>query len=376
MHVRHLHGIPRRFIAVWLLGAIVSLTPLSSGAVPSNPRIEAAQEKVRAARERLDELAADLEERTEEYAEADEALRRTRAAISATERDLEESLIRLDGAEARLNGRAAAIYRSGGVDWIAVVLGATDFRDLVTRIDLMRRVGLSDAELVADVKAAKDAIESARVSLERRRAEQVVQRNRARDAHRRMRDAVEEQRRYVASLDATVKRLIAEEKERQERLARERAAEAARLAAQQGAGQAGRPFDPAALGPSHPEVVEVARRYVGVTPYVWGGTTPAGFDCSGLVQYCYREVGIDLPRTSRQQYRVGAYIEPRRLDLLEPGDLVFFGRDGDPARVHHVGIYVGVGEMIHAPQTGELVSQVSLLARIETRADYVGAVRP
>ncbi len=345
-------------------------------AVPATARIKAAQEKAQAARERLDDLAADLEERTEEYAEAEDALRRTRAAISRTERELDVALADLNSAKSRLNGRVAAIYRSGGIDWLTVVLGASDFRDLVTRVDLMRRVGKSDADLVADVKAAKEAIEAARNSLQRRKAEQVIQRDQAREAQARMQAAVIEQKQYLEGLDATVKRLVAEEKARQEELARRRAAEAARLAAQAGIGRSGRPFDPSALGAPHPEVVDIARRFVGVTPYVWGGTTPSGFDCSGLVQYCYREVGVYLPRTSRQQFRVGAYISPDRLDLLEAGDLLFFGREGDPNRIHHVALYVGGGQMIHAPQTGELVSEASLLARIESRRDYVGAVRP
>jgi cell wall-associated NlpC family hydrolase len=191
-----------------------------------------------------------------------------------------------------------------------------------------------------------------------------------------MRRAVTQQQSYLSRLDSRVKKLVAEERARQERLARERAAAAARLAAQSGGGRAGREFDPAALGAPRPEAVAVARRFVGKVWYQWGGTTPAGFDCSGLVLYCYREVGVSLPRTSRQQYRVGAYIPPDRLDLLEPGDLVFFGRDGDPNRVHHVGMYIGGGSMIHAPQTGEMVGVGSLIGRIASRGDYVGAVRP
>jgi cell wall-associated NlpC family hydrolase len=95
-----------------------------------------------------------------------------------------------------------------------------------------------------------------------------------------------------------------------------------------------------------------------------------------LVQYCYNKIGITIPRTSRLQYRTGAYIPPDRLDLLAPGDLVFFGYGGNPGAVHHVAMYVGDGKMIHAPQAGQLVSQSSLLERISRRGDYVGACRP
>lgn len=359
-------------LVVALLGGLV----VQAGATPSNEQIRKAEKRASEARTRLDDLAADLEERTEDYLAADDALKTTRARISEAEAELGSAMTELEGAEGQLNGRAAAMYRNGGIDWVEVVLGATDFKDLVTRMDLMRRIGQSDADLVQDVKAAKTTIEATKSSLERRRAEQVVQRNEAREARAGMTAAVSKQKRYLAELDSDLKKLIVAEKARQEKLARERAARAAAVATSGTVGRAGRPFVASALGEPHAAVIDIARRYVGVTWYVWGGTTPSGFDCSGLVQYCYREVGINLPRTSRQQYRVGAYIPPDRLDLLQPGDLVFFGRNGDPNRVHHVAFYIGGGQMIHAPQTGELVSEASLLARIESRGDYVGGVRP
>jgi len=76
------------------------------------------------------------------------------------------------------------------------------------------------------------------------------------------------------------------------------------------------------------------------------------------------------------QYRIGAYIPPNRLDLLQPGDLVFFGYEGSASRIHHVGMYVGGGSFIHAPQTGDVVRIASLTGRIASRGDYVGATRP
>lgn len=101
-------------------------------------------------------------------------------------------------------------------------------------------------------------------------------------------------------------------------------------------------------------IIVVAKRYIGV-PYVWGGNTPKGFDCSGFVKYCYAKQGLWLPRTTRQQMKVGKKVSKSRLKL---GDEVFFKmrtkRDGI-----HSGIYIGKGKFIHASTSkGVIISSL------------------
>lgn len=117
--------------------------------------------------------------------------------------------------------------------------------------------------------------------------------------------------------------------------------------------------------------IEFAQSKLG-TPYLWGGEGTAAhrgrFDCSGLTQAAYQKVGIKLPRVANDQWNAGRH--PARAELL-PGDLVFFAYDlKDPRSIHHVGIYVGGGAMIHAPYTGEVIR----FGKID-KPDYIGATR-
>ena len=102
-------------------------------------------------------------------------------------------------------------------------------------------------------------------------------------------------------------------------------------------------------------VVATATNAMG-TPYQWGGTNGSGFDCSGLIQYAYRQHGIQLPRTSREQALVGTEVE-KRIDALAPGDILTFSNSG--THVTHVALYVGEGKIIHSANGGVQLSVLS-----------------
>jgi len=100
------------------------------------------------------------------------------------------------------------------------------------------------------------------------------------------------------------------------------------------------------------EIAQKAQQYLG-DPYVWGGTSPSGFDCSGFVQYVFAQFGIQLPRTAAEQAEVGTFVAK---DALQPGDLVFFDTMGD--YISHVGIYIGNGLFIDAASTDVRISHL------------------
>ncbi len=108
-----------------------------------------------------------------------------------------------------------------------------------------------------------------------------------------------------------------------------------------------------AASDSHAEAAAVARTMIGA-PYRWGGTTPNGFDCSGLVKYSYNKAGLSVPRTSKAQYRASQQLP---LKDARAGDLVFFNFDSS---ISHVGIYLGDGRFVHAPSSGKRVQVTSL----------------
>jgi len=280
-------------------------------------------------------------------------------------------------AEKLLEERLVALYTGGGSSnsTLEIVLGAQSLRDLMNRLDTAEQVSAQDTKVLAQVRHFRAQMQHRKAQLARAHARQaqVVAERAARKAEIQRQLATRQQ--LLSQIQDQIARLEAEERRRQAQLRRE--AEA-RLAAQQRAARriAAVPATPTAEPASAPEVagtapaaqyggvVGIAMRYLGV-PYVWGGASPSGFDCSGFTMYVYAQVGVSLPHSAAAQYGYGV---PVSRSQLQPGDLVFFNGLG------HMGLYIGGGQFIHAPHTGDVV-KISSLSDSWYASTYVGARR-
>jgi cell wall-associated NlpC family hydrolase len=326
----------------------------------------------------VQQLDSSLERAVEAYNFATVKLNRVRADLKANHAQLQVAKKSLKRAQDTLSARLVSLYTSGGQsDSLEVLLGASSLDDLVNRFNTANRISAQDSHVLTQVVHLENEVKAREVRLKHANAQAAaLVRQRASDKAS-IEGQLSARRTLLSSIRGQIAHLQAQEAAREAQLRRQLAE---RLAAQQqqaparalastvapvvssDGGSAPAPVGPAPP-PTHSSVVSIAMHYLG-TPYVWGGASPSGFDCSGLVMYVFAQVGVSLPHSSYAQYGMGS---PVSRDQLQPGDLVFF--DG----LGHVGIYVGGGSFIHAPHTGDVVRISSLSGWYAST--YVGARR-
>jgi cell wall-associated NlpC family hydrolase len=274
------------------------------------------------------------------------------AKVSSTTLQLALANNQLQTAEQKLEDSVVAMYEQRPTDILDVIFSSRSFDDLTSQLSAFRKLGAGNAEIVAAVQGYQTAVQQQRDQL-------VI----AQDQARALLQDVLLKKAGIESAVARQKDIYASSKAAVAKIVKEEAAEAARAAAaartafQAGVWRNPRRIPPGPAGPGHPEVIAIARKYLGI-PYVYGAADPSvGFDCSGLVMYCYAQLGIQLPHYSGYQQNLGV---PVPMDALIPGDLVFIGYPVS----HHVALYAGNGTVIEAPHTGDVV-KYSTLSRFE-----------
>lgn len=378
-------------VVAMTIGGIASTPPASAAPTDDLAGKRAQAEQLQAEIARNGTRISQLDEA---YNEARIEIERARAGIAETQQQLDAASARADDLAAQVAARAARLYMGAGTGGALPTLDVDDVTDLGSRSKYGAAAADHDEQLLDALAAAREDLEAARADFERRRSDAEAERAALEDTRDELAAAQAEQEELLAQVEGEIGRLVAEieAQRRAEEEARARAEfeRRAREEQQRRATSTTAPSRPATPGASRPpaptqepapppspapapppvsapnpnaqKAVDVALAQLG-KPYRYAASGPDTFDCSGLTMYAWAAAGVQLPHSSRAQY---ASLPKVSQDQLAPGDLVFYG-----SPIHHVGMYIGGGQYVHAPQTGDVVKISSIY-----RSDWAGAARP
>jgi cell wall-associated NlpC family hydrolase len=338
--------------------ALFAVSVIAAGTANGEPAsVSSKQAQAQNVLAQIQSLDASMEHAIEAYNLANERLRAIRNDLEQNRIVLRIAQGNLKRAQQALANRLVAMYTTGQSNsTLDVLVGSSSLAEIVDGLEAVQRVSSQDTQVLRDVRIFRTQVQRRRAYLKNARARQseLVAERAAHKAS--IEGQLAERRRMLSSIRSEIAAIQAAERRRQAELERQARA---RLAAPQPmipelASTTPSPAPSAALPPAPPPthggVVGIAMHYLGI-PYVYGGSTPAGFDCSGFTMYVFAQVGVSLPHNAAAQYGVGTPVDRSQ---LQAGDLVFFNGLG------HVGIYIGGGSFIHSPHTGDVVKISSL----------------
>lgn len=357
------------------MAALLLLLLLTASAAGAEPALQDRQADARAVLAQVRQLDEEVGMAAERWNGANLRLRSIEAELRSTRAGLKRARLGYGVAQRRAADRLVELYVAGAPDpALEVILGAQSLGEVLDALDANERIADQDANLIQELKRYGDETKAKtrRLGTARTAQRTVVRRLGAERAAIEARLA--ERRRMLASVQSEINRLEAAERAREAALQREALADVARqqaAAEPPGTGDASpsavqdESAPPPPTGSRGAQVVAIAMRYLGV-PYKWGGASPStGFDCSGFTMYVFAQIGVSLPHFAAAQFGMGV---PVSRSQLQPGDLVFFRGLG------HMGMYIGGGNFIHSPRTGDVV-KISSLSEPYRVANWVGARR-
>jgi cell wall-associated NlpC family hydrolase len=343
----------RRILAL-VMSAFVLVSTLVPSFAMATPTSSQKQAQAREVARQVEALDDRLDIANENYNIANIAYNEAIGKRKAADTKLKKTEKRLNKVQLHLNTRATDMYRNGETGFADVLFGAKSFDEFAALWDLMNDLNRSDAANSIELKQLQTETEALRVELLDAEAESKAQNDKMKSIKAGAENDLAQRKAKLRGLEAEVAALQQAEAAAALRESQARAASSSYLSG-------GKTFPPPTRA-ARSEVVNIAKRYLGA-PYRWGASGPNSFDCSGFTMFVFRQVGVSLPHSSRAQINSGQRVS--RADL-QPGDLVFFRNP-----IGHVGIYVGGGQMIHSPRTGDVVRYSPAFRR-----DYVGACRP
>lgn len=341
---------PRTFFVVGL-AATAALTVLPAGIGTAEPR-----PSLREVQQRVDALNEKVDYAVEAYAEGKLALAAAKRSAAVAQSRVKAAQAQLDSVKKLMSAVAASAYRTGGAGAFVQLVSTSTPQTFLDRASSLNRIAAGQSAQMAAAATARHRLETVRKDAATAVAAQTSVARSLSAQKSSIESSLAEQESLLSSLKAD---------ERKQYLA----ARAARLAASANAARAARSsrsrsvatYDGPASGRAAIAVKEAYNKLG--SPYKWAAAGPDRFDCSGLTMWVWAKSGVSLPHSSRAQFASGRKVSQSD---LQPGDLTYYG-----SPIHHVGVYVGGGQMISAPQTGDVVKLQNAL-----RSDYVGATRP
>ena len=354
------------FAAILAVG--LSVPAASAFAAPSDDK----QAEAQAALQKLNQYQSELDQASANYEAAHQEQIDAQNRVDEAQKQIEEKTAQIEKDQQRLSDRARDMYRSGDTNFLDVILGASSFEQFATTWNMLETLNGNDAELVSETKTDREELQAAKQEAEEQAKVASDKAEEAKSVAEAADQKASEMQQTYNSLSAEAQELIS-----QERAAQEAQQQAAAAAAEQN-GTAGNDAattitnnnrnnttssnsnsssnsnknnaSSSATNNSKPQSVSgnsvVNRAYSQLgKPYQWGAVGPNSFDCSGLVSYCLTGSYSRLGTT-------GTFMGWTRVSNPQPGDIC--------VNSHHCGIYIGGGQMIHAPQTGDVVKVSSV----------------
>jgi peptidoglycan DL-endopeptidase CwlO len=345
-------------------------------AVPAvaDPSVSSKRAEAQQVLGQLQQLSDSLERARSQYDVATNQLVRIQSNIKENRHELRIAKRNLKVSQRVIAKRLVTLYTSDQDSTLEVILGARSLDDMINRMQGAKSITSLDASVIGQVRTFKGAVKRNGTALAREQAAQqrlVAQRAAAKHS---IESKIAQQNALLASIKNQIASIEAAQAARQLQMAQQAQARLATLHRVSQQEVADTVVGVSAITPSADTVLAPPATHTGVagialsqlgTQYVWAGSAPGGFDCSGLVMWAYSQVGVALPHSTYAQWGYGVSVSR---DQLEPGDLVFF--DG----LGHVGIYIGGDQFVHAPHTGDVV-KISSLDDPWYSATYVGARR-
>jgi cell wall-associated NlpC family hydrolase len=336
--------------------ATLTLGPALVSAAPA-PRDPGGRAAIEAARRELVALEHRMDDAIEDYDLAKVQLAAAKRKAAAAQGRVQRTQAKLATLQAAIGELAAAAYRNGGADPLVQLVNAGSPEGYLDTTTSLEQIARGQDQQLRAIKNTRRDMRDQETAARQLLAEAARLEKHVTSVRADIEADVERAERLLGILEtkeARRVRLEAEARARAAALRREAAARASR-SRRAVATYSGPASGRAAVA------VRAAYEQLG-KPYRWGAAGPNAFDCSGLMMWSWGKAGVSLPHSSRAQYGMGMHVSQSE---LRPGDLVFFGHP-----IHHVGMYVGGGQYIHAPHTGDVVRIASIY-----RGGWAGATR-